>query len=399
MTISPDGSRIAYASRAAAIEGVAAEVHLKILNVASPENAVTIPLAGFASFRFSPDSRRLFVSGTSNASQLTAQESGGFVVDAASGRRFSSLPDTEPWFQAKVSPDGKWLAVISHSRPRSVRLYSTKGDRAPVELQGHTTRLFSLAFSGDSQRLVTAAGGGQIKTWDVAAAANEPARLASSTNLALLTAVSRDGKYIATARNLTSLLGTVDKLPPEARKNVVTLRDDTGTALYQTAELIGPIRWIKFSSDGRRLAACAVAPVADTQSAAQVCVWDTASGAERLTLRMPTDISVSRLTSSRNAAGAAFNADGSRLAAIVRSVAQRTSAIKVWEIGSGREIWEGDSVPYVLHDLKFSPDGGRVLGIPDDYTDRNAHLTVWDARAGRLLRKSRHSRSAPAARY
>lgn len=393
VTISADGSRIAFASHSAATEEVASGEAIKILEVASPDKVATIPLSGPASFRLSPNGQRLFVSGTANSSRSDVQESGGGVFDTSTGQRLFLLPDPEPWFIARISPDGQWLAVNSQSRPRSVKLYRTTGDRAPVEFQGHTDRLSALSFSPDSQRLFTVAGDSRIKTWDVAALRSEPVQLASAGILSrLLTVVSSDGKQIATAPNAPL---TANASAPDTRKNVITVRDEAGNVLHQTAELVGPIKWLKFSPDGRRLAACAVAEDGDLLTAAQLCVWDTASWAEQLTLRLPafedrysSSSASTQLVIRRNVSTAAFSPDGRRLAAIdVRgSGTASTSAVKTWEIDTRREVWESEKGSFLPTDLKFSPDGRRIVAAPDHSSDR---LTVWDALDGRMLWKTR----------
>ncbi len=237
VSISVDGSRIAYACNDAATKGVASGEAIRILEVASPEQAVTIPLAGPATFRFSPDGQRLFVSGSPTASSDTVQESRSGVFNASTGQRLFAVPDTASWSLSQWSPDGKWLAVTSYSRPRSVKLYRTIGDRAPVEFRGHTNTVIALHFSPDSQRLLTTGGDGCIKTWDVAATAFEPVRqpsVTASSSLLTVTVVSSDGKRIATAPTKSRF--SPNTLQADSRKKVVTVRDDAGNVLHETAE-------------------------------------------------------------------------------------------------------------------------------------------------------------------
>ena len=328
--------------------------------------------------RFSPDGARLFVSENTNALQTGDKENEGGVFDSASGEKLFSLPDTDRWIASRMSPDGNWLALVSVIRPRTVMLYNTANNREPVEIKGHSARTSAVGFSSDGQRLFTAAENGQIKTWDVAEATrSEPSQLTSTMQWSsFLTAVSCDGRRIATAPRLIASPTATSALSAEARKNVVTLRDDAGKVMYETPELDGPIHWLKFSPDGRRLAACAVNPNADVLTAAQFCVWDTASGAELLALRLP------REEYSDRAPGAAFSPDGSRLAVVVNlgPFRARTSAIKVLDIDAKREVWESDKIKQSIAELRFSPNGGLILGVPDA-----RRLAVWDAKDGRML--------------
>ncbi len=380
VTISVDGARIAYASHTPSTESSPPIEVIIILNVETPDRKVTIPLPRPASFRFSPDGRQLLVSGVAHDSFISGKEGGAGVFDTSSGQKLVSMPDSDPWFIAKFSPDGQWLAVNTSSRPCSVKLYHTNGNRASAEFQGHTTSVTALSFSPDSKSLFTASSDDVLKTWDVAAIRSEPTRQASVSNLLnTFSVVSNDGRQIATAPRKLSVTG---RLATDTTKNVVTVCDDSGKVLYQPAELEGPIRWMKFSTDGRRLAACSVNPNADVLSAAQICVWDTATGAERLALRLPNEEVSSE-------PGAALSPDGSRLAVFVshgHSTA-RTSKIKVWEIDSKREVWESEEAKQGA-DLLFSPNGRLVLGGVFTGTPAARYktgLAVWDAEDGQLL--------------
>ncbi len=165
------------------------------------------------------------------------------------------------------------------------------------------------------------------------------------------------------------------------------MRDERGTLLYQTPVLVGSINWLKFSADGKQFAACAVSPNEDMLSAAQLCVWDTETGVERLTLRLPAiDASFSNEIG-RSAPAAAFSPDGRSLA-VIHNVGSRTagpSTIITWEIDTRRQKWEGEKVPWLLADLKFSPDGARIVDVPS-----NGRMSVWDAKAGQLLWSTSH---------
>jgi len=271
---------------------------------------------------------------------------------------------------ASFSHDGKWLAFTSDD-PNIIKLFSTAGDQPALELRGHVTQVSALAFSKDSQFLSAVAFDGHWKTWNIAAATRaEPTRSIPATPIVyrFVTEFSNDGRLIATVPNLDSprpASSTVTSIP-----NIVTLRDDSGGELFQTAELIGRINWLKFSADGRRLAARAGGPNGE----AQITVWDTASGLERLSIRLPKSYS----------APAALCPDGSRLAVRVISVtgSGAKNTIQTWDVDTRHISWESDSVDGQLTELKFSPNGRRILGL------RTTGPMLWEAEMGRLLWES-----------
>lgn len=392
--ISPDGFHIAYS---VSTDGTEASLSVKILEVSSPEKPVTVPVGRLVKYLFTPDSRQLFVSGIADGSSQLAQEIGGGVFDVTSGAKIFSLPIFSGWSLARFSPDGKWFAVCKSNRPRSVSLISTSGDRSPVELLGHSDLLVSLRFSPDSQYLYTAGFGSRpqdhsIKTWDVATAVRpeltRPPSGISTLSSGSITAVSKDSKLNASAPRPSIKWPIITETPPSnTRKNVVTMRDESWNVLHQSPELIGPVQWLTFSADGRRLAACASASESDFKGAAQLIVLDAASGVEQFHLRLPTnegqldiekgpDVSLSVPT-------VLLSPDGRQLAALINrsSGNLKTSSIRVWEIDSKRQIWQSEAISESLQQIWSSPDGDRIAAI----SDSRRKLSVWDAKDGRML--------------
>ena len=367
--ISPDGSRLAFQYVTETAEADANGVPIQIMEIVGIEKqefatrkVVTIPCAQQTIFLFGPDGKRLYVAEVEKASGQ-----GGTLFDVESGRKLFSLQEkiaTKPSF----SPDGDWLAYISTDYPRMVKLLNFAGDHPPLELRGHLTPLQKLAFSNDSQYLFTVAKDGHIKTWDLVAATRaRPNPLIPTSKIAagLITEFSNDGRLIATAPANRFASPTEESMP-----NKVSLHDDSGAELFQTAELSGPIKWLKFNSDGRRMAASAVDPKGELNTRLQIAVWDTALGNERFSIRLP----------GSDASAFALSPDGNRLVALFAPAlgSLEENSIKIWDVDTGRVVWESAKFSDPL-DLKFSPDGRRILG------SNFVGTMVWDAEIGRLL--------------
>jgi WD40 repeat protein len=62
------------------------------------------------------------------------------------------------------SPDGRWLACISHQK---VGLWDVNTGEGFKTLQGHTSQIYAIAFSSDGETLVSCSMDSTIKLWDV----------------------------------------------------------------------------------------------------------------------------------------------------------------------------------------------------------------------------------------
>src|SRR5262249_24497131 len=122
---------------------------------------------------------------------------------------------------------------------------------------------------------------------------------------------------------------------------------------------------VAVSPDGRRLAAGGWGRA--------VKVWDAATGAELLSL--PLTVTVQCV---------AFSPDGRRLAAGSGDYTNPGETappgeIKVWDVGSGAEVFTLRGHPHLVRSIAFSPDG-RLLA-----SGSAGSVKVWDAVAGKEL--------------
>jgi WD40 repeat protein len=97
------------------------------------------------------------------------------------------------------SPDGKILAAGS----RVVSLWSAADGKELATLKGTGERISSLAWTSDSKTLVSGSYDGSINIWDIEQKKEKASfKFKGSTDQFTAVAVSPDGKFLATRRNL-----------------------------------------------------------------------------------------------------------------------------------------------------------------------------------------------------
>jgi RNA polymerase sigma factor (sigma-70 family) len=173
---------------------------------------------------------------------------------------------------------------------------------------------------------------------------------------AIAAVLSPDGKALATGGN-----DAVVKLWDVATAKAVTT--------FPAKEGTGRASALAFSPDGRTLAA-------GSPLAPRTVLWDTAAGTERLTL--PAE-----------ATALAFSPDGKRLAT------GHFTAIRLWDVATGKELGALRGHACHVHALAFLPDGQTLVsGAGNDYPVRgriNGEIRLWDltTRRAQVLLESR----------
>jgi WD40 repeat protein/tRNA A-37 threonylcarbamoyl transferase component Bud32 len=223
----------------------------------------------------------------------------------------------------------------------SVFQQARAADSQIMTMTGHTDRVRSVAFSTDSQRVVTASYDKTARIWD-AATGREVTRLRGHADRVMSAAFSLDGTRVVTA--------SVDK--------TAKIWDAaTGREIMSLGGHSDRVTTAAFSPDGRRVVTSSYDKTAR--------IWDVASGRQILSLDGHTDLLGS----------AAFSADGR---VIVTASYDKTA--RLWEASTGKQLMVFKGHTDRLNSAALSPDGGRVVTASADKSAR-----VWDVASGRQL--------------
>ncbi|KAH8430209.1 Pfs, NACHT and WD domain protein [Aspergillus melleus] len=234
------------------------------------------------------------------------------------------------------SPDSQ--TVVSASDDKTVRLWDTATGVERHSLQGHTGGVNAVAFSPDGQTVVSASDDKTVRLWDTATGV-ERHSLQGHTGGVNAVAFSPDGQ------------------------TVVSASDDKTVRLWDTAtgverhSLQGYTDWISivaFSPDGQT--------VASTSEDQTVRLWDTATGVERHSLQGHTHWIMI----------IAFSPDGQTMVS-----ASRDQTVRLWDTTTGVERHSLEGHTGWISAVAFSPDGQTVVSASSDETVR-----LWDTATG-----------------
>ncbi len=209
---------------------------------------------------------------------------------------------------------------------------------ARFTLRGHTDIVWSVAFSADTTRLVSAGSDGDLKVWETASGALLT-NLAGSRVLHTV-AFSPDGKILASG----------------GRDFTVTLRDASSFEVRHVLQRhVDAVRALAFSTDGHHLAS--------SGEDKQILIWDTTDG--RLVRQLPESMSVECLD---------FAQDSSLLVA-----AGTDASVHLWNLAK-REKQLLARQRSLLKAVAFSPDGKTLAAA-----GYNGVTELWDVVRGQSL--------------
>lgn len=342
VAVAPDGQRVA----ALGVDGT-----IKMWSVATGRVLLTLQYVNVESIerglQFSPDGRWLVANG-----------SGCKVWDPTTGReRFAFLPGKITG-QVSFSPDSKWMTLAN----ATVKIIELASGKELTELSGHYDFVFATAVSRDGKFLATAGRDQVVKLWDTQKW-RELATIKGHSNSILSVAFAPDGQTLATAGIDT----TVKVWPLAPMLNQQPLATD-GVVGVQTLRPGGVIlQPLDFAPDGQRLVSLITKPQDDLprKYGIGLRMWNLKTGKQLLNLE---------------AEGAAlraviFSTDGQQII-----TGDANGAIQFRDAMTGQLLHTLTGTAGEVIQLAVSPDG-RWLAAGS--TEQG--VTLWEMATGRKV--------------
>ncbi len=299
------------------------------------------------------------------------------IVDTVSGdivSRFPAVASAEA-YHAQFSPDGERLALVHEGN--LVRIYEpgTGSNANTGVLAGHTDLVFHLAFNADGSRLATASYDGNVIVWDMKTR-TELFRLEGHTGELLTVVYTPEHNLIGTA-------AWDDQFRVWAA--------DTGALIFQSELGLegrpiggGPRSPMVMVASGmtemRRYnpdVSLIVAPGPGNGSV----VFDTRQWEPKFVLEGHSNWTWQQ----------EFSPNGKQIV----SHAYQSKSPKVWDVETGKELFELSGHEADVHLVKFSHDSSKLVTASFDGSAR-----VWDARTGaELQRLEGHNGGLASARF
>jgi WD40 repeat protein len=257
------------------------------------------------------------------------------VLDAATGREKLAFKAQSKFLVdcLALTGDGRRMVVRSPNG-EELKVWDAGARPELCTFKGHKESVFSAAFSGDGQRIVSGSEDGIVKVWD--AEGQEKLTLKGHAGPVFRVALSKDGRHIVSASHGRSL------------------KVWDATTGREVHTLKGHSDWVycvAFSCDSKR--------IVSGSTDKTVKVWDVTTGEELLTLKGHTD----------NIWSVAFSPDGLRIAS-----GGRDRTVKVWDAATGQELLTLKGHTSHIESVAFSRDGQRIVSLDENHT-----VKVWEA--------------------
>lgn len=221
-----------------------------------------------------------------------------------------------------------------------------KEQQKPVDLNGHTAPVNSVAFSPDGKRVVTASVDKTVKVWD-ATMGKEIVTLEGHSKSVESVCFSPNGKrIISTSREVPAKIWDAK----------------TGQEVLTIHEAAGPIA---FSSGGNRIV-----------SGRPITIWNAETGKKILSIK-------------EKALSIALSPDDKWIVS-----GSTDPRLKIWDARTGRLVRSFVAHPEThIHGVAFSPDGKRIVSgssgnyyVLDKRDDPGLKkIKIWDAETGEEL--------------
>jgi WD40 repeat protein len=256
------------------------------------------------------------------------------------------------------TPDSKLL--VSASEEGAIRLWDVV-TRKEVHLRGGPYGdIRALAFLADGERFITAEEGSPIRLWDLSSG-KEVGQFVGDKRTVESLAVSADGKLLAAVGYQGGYYDAHVWLWNVSRRQLLRRFDPGGEGQTRIA----------FSPDQKVLA---------VGRYGQLQLWDTTTGKKTRVLPHADRAYFSALV---------FSPDGNLLAA---ATSENTSlmihhgnySVRLWAVGSGKELRRISGFPHQVEALAFSPDGKMLLA-----NGWNSDFKLYEVASGKVVQAFR----------
>jgi WD40 repeat protein/DNA-binding SARP family transcriptional activator len=351
---SPNGTQVAEAAGELIVRD--ARTGRLIFHAAPPE--------GSCGVGYSPDGSRIMSVGGSHVS----------IFDANTGHREPPFLAQTPIFGFDWSPDGR--TVATGSPDGTAILWNARTHERELVLRGHAGGVALVAFSPDGTRLLTGGADGTARVWDITPSGTSEAVGAGQDGGFTGVEYTPDGSGLltsawsgvalmnaSTGARIRGYEGAGDAAFGSG--GMIALQGDGITIVRASSgQVIRRIAEPK-SDSGSGLAFASRAPVvAAGRLNSRVEVWNAESGKVLKVLGGPLDVS-------GNTQDVALSPDG-RLVASMHSRA----VLRVWNVVSGRKLFQVEAQTGLGTGVAFSPDGRLVATSGED------GASVWSVPSG-----------------
>jgi WD40 repeat protein/tRNA A-37 threonylcarbamoyl transferase component Bud32 len=234
--------------------------------------------------------------------------------------------------------------ILSASEDATARVWDARTGANILELRGHALKVYHAAFSPDETRIVTASADGTVRQWDSRTGEEVEPLFDGHAGEVLRAVYSPDGRRIASA-------GT-DRT---VRLWQATRRQGAVVLLGHSA----PVTQLAFAADGRRLAS--------SSGRGMIRLWETGPEMSLPVLR----------GHGSYVYPVAFSPDGQWIAS-----GSWDKTVRLWDAATG-EPCATFSHRDVVRTMAFSPDSGRLVSG----CDNEPSLYVWNVWSGRIEKK------------
>ncbi|KAL7914210.1 vegetative incompatibility protein HET-E-1 [Trichoderma velutinum] len=335
---------------------------------------------------FAPDGRQLALTSNNHTVKLWDTETGHYIR-TFEGRSVEVQT-------VRFAPDNRQVASVSTEKrltpdggyDYTIKLSDAATGSCTATLTGHKGRIFAIAFTPDSRRLVSASDDKTVKLWDTATGSCIKT-LEGHSDWVRAVSFTPDGRQLASAsHDKTVKLWDMDAVP--IGSCIATL---TGHGDYISA--------IAFAPDGRRLASASgdhTVKLWDTATGRCIATFKGHSGAVTALSFAPSgrqlastshdntvklwDTTISRslptTNSHRNKETAiGFTPDGWKLALVSEDI-----IVKLWDIATGRYMMTFEGHSESVTAVSFAPDGQQLASASEDKT-----VKLWDTATGHCI--------------